>query len=418
MVHRLQFSSEILGVSTQVMEGQPYYLLALPLAFLASTLLVTRLAPEAEGHGTEKVIEAIHKRNGRIAPMVVPVKLCATIITLASGGSAGKEGPCAQIGAGIASVFADIFSFSDADRKKIVICGISAGFATVFGTPIAGAIFGVEVLVVGGMFYSALLPSLIAGLIGYQTALAIGIQYPSYQVVIPPDFGGVSLLEVIGAGLFLGIIAFIFIEVLGYFNKLSEGLKLSKPVKAVVGGASLALIGLVFSTAYLGVGFGTIYSALRGDNIASGTSFLKIVTTSITLNFGGSGGIVTPIFFIGSTAGSLYAHLLGLNLATFAAIGFVALLAGATNAPIAAIVMSIELFGPALASFATVACIVSYVIVGHRSVYPSQLLRMTKSDSLEVGGNEIGDPMTQLKSKGRIGFAEEKLRRFFHLDDD
>lgn len=141
----------------------PYYFLFLPIAFLLSALMTKYLAPGAEGHGTEKVIEAVHKQSGRIKPMVVPVKLIATIITLAFGGSAGKEGPCAQIGAGLASICASVFRFGDIDRKKLVICGISAGFASVFGTPIAGAIFGVEVLMVGSVLYEVLFPCFIAG---------------------------------------------------------------------------------------------------------------------------------------------------------------------------------------------------------------------------------------------------------------
>ncbi|RME66579.1 MAG: chloride channel protein, partial [Nitrospirae bacterium] len=110
-----------------------------------SSLMVRYLAPEAVGHGTEKVIEAVHRKAGKISLPVIPVKFTATIVTLATGGSVGKEGPCAQIGGGVASLFADILRFDDRDRRKLVICGISAGFSTVFGTPIAGAIFGIEV---------------------------------------------------------------------------------------------------------------------------------------------------------------------------------------------------------------------------------------------------------------------------------
>ena len=137
----------------------PYSFLLLPFALFISASLTKYLAPEAEGHGTEKVIEAVHKNSGKISPLAVPVKLVSTVITIALGGSAGKEGPCAQIGGGLSSLFADIFRFSDTDRKKLVICGISAGFAAVFGTPIAGAIFGVEVLFVGSILYEVLLPS-------------------------------------------------------------------------------------------------------------------------------------------------------------------------------------------------------------------------------------------------------------------
>jgi H+/Cl- antiporter ClcA len=147
-----------------------YYFVFLPVAFFLSSVLIKYLAPDAEGHGTEKVIEAIHKHSGKIKAMVVPVKLAATVITLSFGGSAGKEGPCAQIGAGVSSLFADLFKFDDADRKKLVTCGISAGFAAVFGTPIAGSIFRVEVLFIGAVMYDVLLPSFIAGIISYQVS--------------------------------------------------------------------------------------------------------------------------------------------------------------------------------------------------------------------------------------------------------
>jgi len=156
---------------------QPFYFYFLPIALFLSVVLTKYLAPDAEGHGTEKVIEAVHKRSGKINASVVPVKLAATIITLASGGSAGKEGPCAQIGAGLSSVFADLFKFNDSERRKLVICGISGGFAAVFGTPIAGAIFGVEVLFAGSILYDVLLPSFISGIMAYQVSSFFGITY-------------------------------------------------------------------------------------------------------------------------------------------------------------------------------------------------------------------------------------------------
>jgi len=164
----------LLHAATGAAGGFPYYWLLLPAALFASSLLTWYFARDARGHGTEKVIEAVHKRSGRIPLKVVPVKLLATIITLACGGSAGKEGPCAQIGAGLTSAISGLLRFNDRDRRKLVICGISAGFAAVFGTPIAGAIFGVEVLFVGAIMYEVLLPSFIAGITAYQVASAMG----------------------------------------------------------------------------------------------------------------------------------------------------------------------------------------------------------------------------------------------------
>jgi H+/Cl- antiporter ClcA len=152
--------------STEGLDGIPFHYALLPIALFLSALIVKYLAPDAKGHGTEKVIEAIHQRGGIIKPLVVPVKLLATVVTLAAGGSAGKEGPCAQIGAGISSTLAGWFHFDETDRKKLVICGVSAGFATVFGTPVAGALFGVEVLAIGQLQYAVLFPSFVAGIVG------------------------------------------------------------------------------------------------------------------------------------------------------------------------------------------------------------------------------------------------------------
>ena len=168
--------------------GHPYYFLLLPGALFVSSLLVKYGAPDAKGHGTEKVIEAVHKCAGKISPLVVPVKLAATLVTLALGGSAGKEGPCAQIGAGLTSVMADLFRFDDEDRKKLVICGISAGFASVFGTPIAGSIFGVEVLFIGAINYDVLLPSFIAGITAYHISSSLGVTYFHQALTFKPLF--------------------------------------------------------------------------------------------------------------------------------------------------------------------------------------------------------------------------------------
>lgn len=155
----------------------PYYFLLLPLALLVSGAMMKYLAPGDEGHGTAMIIDALHKRSGKIKPSTVLVRLAATLITIASGGSAGKEEPGAQIGAGLSSLFSDLLKFDDRDRRKLVICGVSAGFASVFGTPIGGAIFGVEVLFVGGLMYDVLLPAFIAGIVSYQVSAALGISY-------------------------------------------------------------------------------------------------------------------------------------------------------------------------------------------------------------------------------------------------
>lgn len=429
----------LLNYGITVRNYSPYYFLALPFAFFTSSFLITRFAGDAEGHGTEKVIEAIHKKSSIIDFAVVPVKLAATLITLSFGGSAGKEGPCAQIGAGLASSFAKFFNFDEKDRKKIVVCGISAGFAAVFGTPLAGAIFGVEVLFIGSIMYDILLPSLIAGVVSCQVAGALGIAYTSHKANFIPQFNEAFYLEILVAGVFFGLCSILFIECMKLGEKISSGIPYSKPFKGLIGGLILMVMAFVFSDRFLGLGVETIESCLPkeknlwyalnylgigsyfngifGAGEVAWYSFLaKIAFTSVTLSFGGSGGVVTPIFFIGSTAGAFFAGALGLDVPTFSAIGFVAVLAGSANTPIAASLMALEVFGSPIAPYAATACVVSFLMSGHRSIYSSQVLLLKKSESISVElGKNIDEidthaaPREKSMLKKVIGFYHKKF---------
>jgi H+/Cl- antiporter ClcA len=394
---------KLLETSVAYTGGFKYYFLLLPFALFLSALIVRYLAPDAEGHGTEKVIEAVHRHSGKIKPLVVPVKLLATIVTIALGGSAGKEGPCAQIGAGLSSVFAGFLKFDDKDRKKLVICGISAGFATVFGTPIAGAMFGVEVLVVGSLLYDVLLPSFVAGIVGYQVSSALGITYFHEPLSFIPLFSGLVFMKVCIGGLFFGACSFALIETLHRSERISQKIKTWKPYKGLLGGFILVILTFIFSQKYLGLGLETIKDSLEGAYIFPGAFLLKILFTSITLSFGGSGGIVTPIFFVGSTAGNIFGNLIGSDPAVFAAIGMVSLLAGAANTPISASIMAVELFGPSVGPYAAISCIISFLMTGHRSVYPSQMISTAKSSSIVIPkGKEMGDfPEFEFKLRSR-----------------
>lgn len=361
-----------------------YYYFLLPAILFLTALITKYLAPEAEGHGTEKVIESIHKRAGKINAAVVPIKLVTTILTVAFGGSGGKEGPCAQIGAGVSSIFSGLFKFNDNDRRKLVICGVSAGFAAVFGTPIAGAIFGVEVLFVGTLLYDVLLPSFIAGIISYHVSTLFGVSYFYHPINVVPVFSDAFFLKVLFAGVVFGIISVLFIETLHGVESVAHRLKMWKPWKGIIGGIIIAGITFFIGTKYLGLGLTQVEAVLKGSPASWFDAFVKMFFTSITLSFGGSGGIITPIFFVGSTSGSFFAHLMHLDPATFAAMGMVAVLSGCTNTPIAASIMSVELFGPQIAPYATIACVIAFLISGNTSVYSSQAISMNKSPDIKV----------------------------------
>lgn len=377
----------------------PHYYL-LPFALVATVWIVTKFAPDAKGHGTEKVIEAVHKKHGKIELEVIPIKLLATVMTIFSGGSVGKEGPGAQIGAGMASFVSDIFHFSKEDRKKLVICGIGAGFASVFGTPIAGAIFGVEVLIIGLIRYDVLLPSFIAGFTAFTTAQYLGIEYTYFDINfhqhIALDFP--LILKVVLGGFFFGFISDLTITFMKRSHRTIKKIPLNIYLKAFLGGIVLVLLSFVVGDQYFGLGLGTIDSALMPDqslakDIPWYAFFLKTIFTSITLALGGSGGVVTPIFYIGATSGNWFGTLIGNeHVAFFAALGFISVLAGTTNAPIAATIMAMELFGIEVAHYAAISVVISFLMTGHRSVFPSQILAMKKSDMLNIKtGDSIED---------------------------
>ncbi|MRI83797.1 MAG: voltage-gated chloride channel [Nitratiruptor sp.] len=390
----------------------PYYF-TLPVALVFVVWLVRTFAPSAEGHGTEKVIEAVHKRHGKMDVKVVPIKLIATVITILSGGSVGKEGPAGQIGAASASFVSDILHFSDKDRKKLVICGISAGFSAVFGTPIAGAIFGVEVLIIGVILYDVLLPSFIAGFAAFTTAQFLGIDYTyfdyhSYRTMaldIPLIF------KVIAAGLFFGLVSDLMITAMNQIHKGIAKIKLNRYLRSFLIGLLLVAIGYFVGERYLGLGMETIKDTLNPDpyfakDLPWYAFLLKILTTSLTLSGGGSGGVITPIFFVGATSG----HTFGAwfdpeHIALFSALGFISVLSGATNTPIAATIMAVELFGIEIAHYAAISAVISFLATGHRSIFPSQILAMKKSEILEV---KIGDEI----EKAQVDIPPHNLTRF------
>ncbi len=393
-----------------------YYLL--PFGLVITLFLIRRFAPSASGHGTEKIIEAVHKNEGKIDFAVIPIKLIATIITIFTGGSVGKEGPGAQIGAGAASFISKLAKFSAKDRKKLVICGISAGFASVFGTPISGAIFGVEVLIVGIIMYDVLLPSFIAGFAAYTTAKLLGINYTYFHMqfsgTLPFDI--VLIIQVIIAGLFFGLVSYMLIVTLKQTEIKIRNIKLNVYAKAFIGGTILVLLSFIIGDQFFGLGLDTISTLFYSDPSFSEDlpwyAFIaKTIYTSITLGAGGSGGVITPIFYVGATSGHFLGTIIGDNIALFAALGLTSVLAGTTNSPIAATIMAVELFGIDIAHYAAISAVITFLITGHRSVFPSQILKLSKSDMLNIDfGENIDKSSIDLSTKSKTKVETFKKR--------
>jgi len=397
-----------------------YYLL--PIALVLTVWIVKTFAPTAQGHGTEKVIHAVHKKDAKIDVSVIPVKTFATILTIFAGGSVGKEGPAAQIGAGIASLVSTTFKFRKQDRRKLVICGISAGFASVFGTPIAGAIFGVEVLIIGVIMYDVLLPSFIAGFAAFTTAQFLGIDYTYYDLHFFQDVSlDISLIaKVVLAGLFFGVISDFIITSISQMEINIKKIKVNVYIKAFTGGVIIVIMTLIFGEQYIGLGLNTIADTLNPnlvivEDIPWYTFILKTVFTSLSLASGGSGGVITPIFYIGATSGHTFGSIISPeHITLFAALGFVSVLSATTNSPIASTIMAVELFGIDIAHYAALSAVISFLISGHRSIFPSQILAMRKSELLSVKiGEEVENSSTGLGDReiDKINKLKENLKK-------
>lgn len=365
-----------------------FYLL--PLSFFTANVLSQFVLKRHLG--TDAVIAAINKNNGRIEGGFIPTKIVNVVLILATGGSAGKESPCAQIGAGLGSLCANLLRVDEVDRRKMVLCGFCAGFSCVFGAPIAGALFGIEVLAAGLVLYDVLLPAFVASITAYQVSSALGVTFFYYPLQFVPAFEHGFFVRLLMGGVLFGLCAYLFIRAVREGTRLTSQIPVWRPIKGLVGGFLLMGLALLFSRDYLGLGLNLMEAAIQGAPTPWYTFLLKALFTVITLSISRSGSVITPVLFIGATAGSFFAAMTGADPATFAAIGFVSMLAGATNTPIAASILATELFGATVAPYAAISCVISFLMSGHQSLYTTQLLAVQKSRGLPNRvGQEIGN---------------------------
>lgn len=351
----------------------------IPLGLLASLFSIRFFSPQAAGHGTDKVISAIHYKEASVPFSVVPIKIVSTIFTLAPGAVVGTEGPSVQIGAGLMSELARLIKLTVKNRKKLVVCGVSAALSAVFGAPVAGAIFGVEVLFVGEIFYPLLLPALVSGVVAYMTCLQMGVPYASYNVFVP-SLTSEMLEWCLLAAVCFGVVCIFHIKLTNGIAAVFKKLKIPDWGKSLVASALILTVVFLFGDSFLGMGEEGLNAFLSGKEVVWYAFVLKSFLLAVTLSGGGSGGVLTPTFYIGGAAGALFAQIFGLDISFFAALGFVGCVAGAVNTPVAAVFLAVELFGSSIAPFAGLVCIVSYMISGAHSLYPTQILVRPKSD--------------------------------------
>ena len=374
--------------ATATREAHHWLIAFLPLAGLLSGLIYHRFGRAVEG-GNNLILEEIHAEvkdlpRATIQTRMTPLILMTTVLTHLFGGSSGREGTAVQTGASLADQItrfsrsrffrrlAPNAALSDSARRVLLMAGISAGFGSVFGTPLAGAVFGIEVLTSGSVSYEAIFPCFIASFAADYVTRAWHIYHTVYTVTQTAPMTPITMLSALAAGIVFGLTALLFARathtLTGIFNKFVP----FAPLRPLIGGSIVAAA--VFSigtTKYVGLGIPTIVAAFD-QHLPPYDFAAKFGFTTLTLGSGFKGGEVTPLFFIGATLGNALSSLLPLPASLLAAMGFVAVFGGAANTPIASSLMALELFGPEAGAFAAIACVTSYLFSGSKGIYHAQ----------------------------------------------
>lgn len=403
----------ITGKTTDISLG--LQIILLPLGGLANGLLLYYGYKLCNNSLSDSMITAVHDQRGRMPLKSFLIKPIAALITLGSGGSAGKEGPCSHIGASLGSGLGQVLKVNTELRKRLVACGVSAGFASVFGTPIAGAIYGVEVLAIGRIRHDFLLPAIIAGVTAFQVSQFWGVPYETYSIPFLTDYTQWLFVKTILIGIICGLAARVYVDFYHLakklFNLLKQQLNLWPPLIPVIGGCLISLLIIWVPTDYLGLSLPMLDKALAGEPMPYFGFLWKALLVAITLGSGFYGGVVTPQFVIGAVTGSAFAHWFGISPALGAAVGFVAVVSSASNTPIAAILMGVELFGGDSLLFVAGASLSAYLMIGHHSIHSEQHLAFTKSSWITIRPDlPVGQEKIRL-SYGLLKWWSQRKRR-------
>ena len=346
----------------------------LPLAGLVIGWLYERFGGPISA-GSNLIIDTVHDEGPELPVRMAPLVLIGTVLTHVFGGSAGREGTAVQMGASLTDWVSHRLRVGKDVRRQLLAAGVAGGFGSVFGTPIAGAVFGLEFVVLGRIEYDALVPALVASVVGDLTTRALGIVHTHYPPATNVPLTPLLCLKWLVFAVAVALVTTAFIELTHFIKKRGERHVPRLPLRMFLGG--LVVVGLwrlVGTSDYLGLGVPMIVRAFEDPTVPVYAFALKLVFTAVTLGAGYLGGEVTPLFFVGATLGSALARLLGIPLALGAGVGLAAVFAASANTPLALSIMAMELLGAPVFPHVVIVCVVAYLLTGHRSIYPAQRL--------------------------------------------
>lgn len=356
----------------------------LPLAGFVVGWLYLRFGQQVEA-GNNLLIDEIHDPRKIVPLRMAPLVLGGTLISHLFGASVGREGTAVQMGGALADQLTRLFKLKHEDRRIILMAGISAGFSSVFGTPLAGAVWALEVLAIGRLRYDALLACTVAAIVADQVCALWGVHHTHYLIPQIPHLSAWGFCAMVLAGMAFGLAGKLFADATHLLGGWVKKTIAYAPLRPLLGGAILAAIIMYGNTdRYIGLGIPVILEAF--DKPLPAYDFLgKMAFTVFSLGVGFKGGEVTPLFYIGATLGNALAPILHMPFPLLAGIGFVAVFAGAANTPIACTLMAMELFGAEVGVYAGIACVVSYLFSGHTGIYRSQRVGQAKHSPAPEG---------------------------------
>jgi H+/Cl- antiporter ClcA len=362
---------------TQIREHNNWIIYLLPIGGLFIGLCYHHIGKDVE-RGNNLLLEEYENPQKKIPLKMAPLVLVSTLITHLLGGSAGREGTAVQMGGAIADQFTRIFKGSTSDRKTLIILGISAGFASVFGTPLAGALFALEIVFFSKLNYRSVFLSFTVAYIAYFTVEFWHVKHALYPIPVVPEVTFTNLFWVVLCSIIFGFTALLFSRSIPFWSVLFSKTIQYPPLRPFVGGLLLCLLFYFLNTTkYIGLGIPTLVNSFATPSTPY-DFLLKILLTSFTLGAGFKGGEVTPLFFVGATLGSTLSAFVPLPIGLLAGMGFVAVFSGATHAPIACAIMGIELFGIQSAFFIALACLGAYFSSGSIGIYNAQIVKGAK----------------------------------------